>query len=81
MMSSYCCLCMQLEVPIELISASELEELRLQRRPSFTSLLSEVNVTKFHDQDTGIIQRRLSNGIAVNYKVHITFLFDQSALI
>ncbi|OAY51233.1 stromal processing peptidase, chloroplastic [Manihot esculenta] len=59
----------ELEVPIELISASELEELRLQRRPSFTSLLSEVNVTKFHDQDTGIIQRCLSNGIAVNYKI------------
>ncbi|EEF45995.1 pitrilysin, putative [Ricinus communis] len=59
----------ELEVPKELISTSQLEELRLQRRPSFVPLLPEVNILKSHDQETGITQCRLSNGIAVNYKI------------
>ncbi|XP_050226075.1 stromal processing peptidase, chloroplastic isoform X2 [Mercurialis annua] len=59
----------ELEVPKELISPSQLEELKLQRRPSFVPLLPEVNVLKLHDQETGITRCRLSNGIAVNYKI------------
>lgn len=59
----------QLEVPKELISLSELEELKLQRRPSFVPPSPELNVTKVHDKETGITQRRLSNGIPINYKV------------
>ncbi|XP_065861526.1 stromal processing peptidase, chloroplastic isoform X2 [Euphorbia lathyris] len=59
----------ELEVPKELISSSQLEELRLQRQPSFAPLLLGVNMLKLHDQETGITQCRLSNGIAVNYKI------------
>ncbi|WCJ27530.1 Stromal processing peptidase chloroplastic [Euphorbia peplus] len=59
----------ELEVPKELISSSQLEELRLQRQPSFVPLLPGVNMLKLHDQETGITQCRLSNGIGVNYKI------------
>lgn len=59
----------ELEVPKELISSSQLDELRLQRDPSFIPLSPKVNITKLHDKETGIIQRRLSNGIPVTYKV------------
>ncbi|CAK9145304.1 unnamed protein product [Ilex paraguariensis] len=59
----------ELEVPKELISAIQLQELRLQRRPSFIPVSQEVNVTKVYDKETGIIQRHLSNGIPVNYKI------------
>ncbi|KAJ0024740.1 hypothetical protein Pint_09132 [Pistacia integerrima] len=59
----------QLEVPKELITLSELEELKLQRRPSFVPPSPELNVTKVHDKETGITQRRLSNGIPINYKI------------
>lgn len=65
------CLFVQLEVPTELISSMQLQELRLQRSPSFAPLSHEVNTPKVHDKDTGITQRRLSNGIPVNYKVHM----------
>ncbi|RWW21672.1 hypothetical protein BHE74_00006804 [Ensete ventricosum] len=58
-----------LEVPKELISQAVLEELRVQRRPSFVSMSKEGNATKLFDKETGIIQCRLSNGIPVNYKV------------
>lgn len=64
---------MQLEVPKELISSSQLQELRLQRRPSFIPLSPEINVTKVHDKETGITQCRLSNGIPINYKVFFFF--------
>ena len=60
----------QLEVPKELISSSQLEDLRSERRPSFVPLGSETNVQKVHDKETGITQCRLSNGIPVNYKVY-----------
>lgn len=60
---------MQLEVPKELISVSELEQLKLQRRPSFIPPRPELNITKVHDKETGITQLRLSNGIPINYKV------------
>uniref|UniRef100_A0A2P2KHM4 Uncharacterized protein n=1 Tax=Rhizophora mucronata TaxID=61149 RepID=A0A2P2KHM4_RHIMU len=59
----------ELEVPKELISSSQLEELRLQHRPFFVPLRSDVNITKLYDQETGITQRLLSNGISVNYKI------------
>ena len=60
---------MQLEVPKELISSSQLQKLRVERSPSFIPLSPEVNVTKVYDNETGITQLRLSNGIPVNYKV------------
>ncbi|PON35906.1 Coenzyme PQQ biosynthesis protein [Parasponia andersonii] len=62
----------ELEVPKELISSSQLQELWLERRPSFVSLSPETNVTKIHDKETGITQCRLSNGIPVNYKISKT---------
>ncbi|KAF7133122.1 hypothetical protein RHSIM_Rhsim09G0100400 [Rhododendron simsii] len=58
----------ELQVPKELITSSQLQELRLQHTPSFIPIAPE-NGTKIYDTETGIIQRRLSNGIAVNYKV------------
>lgn len=62
-------LIVQLEVPKELISSSQLQDLRLERNPSFVPLNPETNVLKLHDKETGITQCRLSNGIPVNYKV------------
>lgn len=59
----------ELEVPKELISSSQIAELRIQHQPSFIRLNPETNVTKFHDKETGITQCRLSNGIPVNYKI------------
>ncbi|KAK6914416.1 Peptidase M16, C-terminal [Dillenia turbinata] len=58
----------ELEVPRELISMAQLQELRLLRNPSFIPLSTAVNVTKVYDEETGITLRRLSNGIPVNYK-------------
>ncbi|GMH25761.1 hypothetical protein Nepgr_027604 [Nepenthes gracilis] len=59
----------ELEVPKNLITSSQLLELRLKRRPSFVPLDSELNITKSYDKETGITQYRLSNGIPVNYKI------------
>ncbi|XP_020590342.1 stromal processing peptidase, chloroplastic [Phalaenopsis equestris] len=59
----------ELEVPKELITLSQLMDLRLQRKPSFISLSKEVKTMKRFDEETGIMQRRLSNGIPVNYKI------------
>ncbi|KAK6127821.1 hypothetical protein DH2020_038423 [Rehmannia glutinosa] len=59
----------ELEIPKELISSEQLQELRLQIRPSFVPVDQEKNLIKVYDEDTGIIQRRLSNGIPVNYKI------------
>ncbi|XP_015880000.1 stromal processing peptidase, chloroplastic isoform X2 [Ziziphus jujuba] len=59
----------ELEVPKELISSSQLHDLRLERRPTFIPLSQGTNVKKVHDKETGITQCRLSNGIAVNYKI------------
>ena len=74
------CLPMQLEVPKELITTKQLQELMLLRRPSFLSVGPDVNQTKVYDAETGIMQRRLSNGIPVNYKVklHIHAKMPQS---
>ncbi|XP_010484907.1 PREDICTED: stromal processing peptidase, chloroplastic [Camelina sativa] len=61
----------ELEVPKELISQSQLEELTLQRNPCFVPIPGS-SVTKLHDKVTGITQLRLSNGIPVNYKISTT---------
>lgn len=66
---------MQLEVPKELISSSQLQELRQERMPSFITCSPETNVTKVYDKETGITRCLLSNGIAVNYKVSLMFLW------
>lgn len=60
---------LELEVPKDLITSSQLQELRLLRNPSFAPLNAEFNGTKFYDKETGVTQRRLSNGIPVNYKI------------
>ncbi|XP_052202121.1 stromal processing peptidase, chloroplastic [Diospyros lotus] len=59
----------ELEVPKELISSSQLQELLLQHRPSFIPTSPEVNDAKVYDKETAITQLRLSNGIPVNYKI------------
>ncbi|XP_026658146.2 stromal processing peptidase, chloroplastic isoform X1 [Phoenix dactylifera] len=59
----------ELEVPKELITRSQLEELTLQHKPSFVPLNRQTNATKAFDNETGIAQCRLSNGIPVNYKI------------
>ena len=55
-------------MPKELITQSELEDLKVRHRPSFVPF-KEDGVVKVFDNETGITQRRLSNGISVNYKV------------
>ncbi|PVH47515.1 hypothetical protein PAHAL_4G077900 [Panicum hallii] len=59
----------ELEVPKELITQPELNKLKLQHKPSFIPLTEEDNVVKVFDTETGIAQRRLSNGISINYKI------------
>nr|GMD30644.1 stromal processing peptidase, chloroplastic [Ipomoea batatas] len=59
----------ELEVPKELIASTQLQELRLNSKPSFVTISPDVNDTKLYDKETGIVQRRLSNGIPVNYKI------------
>ncbi|KAE9596484.1 Stromal processing peptidase [Lupinus albus] len=62
----------KLEVPKELIQASMLEELKARCKPAFIPISPEINSTKLYDEETGIIQRRLTNGISVNYKISKT---------
>lgn len=59
----------ELEVPKELISSSQLQELKVQRKPSFVPLTPLAGILKIHDKETGITQCRLSNGIRINYKI------------
>ncbi|VFQ95828.1 unnamed protein product [Cuscuta campestris] len=59
----------ELEVPKELITTTQLQELKLNSKPSFVTIHPDKNGTKLYDKETGIIQRRLSNGIPVNYKI------------
>ncbi|XP_024013129.1 stromal processing peptidase, chloroplastic isoform X2 [Eutrema salsugineum] len=61
----------ELEVPKELISQLQLQELTLQRNPCFVPIHGS-GVTKLHDEETGITQLRLSNGIPVNFKISKT---------
>ncbi|KAL9253734.1 Stromal processing peptidase, chloroplastic-like protein [Drosera capensis] len=62
----------ELEVPKDLITTPQLQELRLRRKPSFVPLDPDSGSTKRYDKETGITQRRLSNGIPVNYKISHT---------
>lgn len=62
-------------MPTELITSKQLEELRLKRCPSFVPVETNSNITKSFDNETGIVQRRLSNGIPVNYKVGSCTMF------
>ncbi|KAL3512114.1 hypothetical protein ACH5RR_024831 [Cinchona calisaya] len=59
----------ELEVPKELITIRQLQDLRSLCMPSFVPVGPDVNDTKVYDEETGITQRRLSNGIPVNYKI------------
>ncbi|ERN11452.1 hypothetical protein AMTRI_Chr03g43670 [Amborella trichopoda] len=59
----------ELEVPKELISSSHLSELKSLCKPAFVPLNPDVNATRIFDEETGITQCRLSNGIPVNYKI------------
>ncbi|KAK1288289.1 hypothetical protein QJS10_CPB19g01336 [Acorus calamus] len=59
----------EMEAPKELITSSQLHELKLQRKPCFVPASEDIFNTKIVDEETGITQRRLSNGIAVNYKI------------
>ncbi|XP_078430545.1 insulinase (Peptidase family M16) family protein isoform X2 [Wolffia australiana] len=59
----------ELEVPKELISSLQLDELKFQRKPSFIPLSEGSSIRRVFDQETGITQCRLSNGIPVNYKI------------
>lgn len=59
----------ELEVPKELITSSQLEEMKLQRQPSFIPVNHDVDSVKVIDQESGIIQRRLSNEIPINYRI------------
>ncbi|XP_071715631.1 stromal processing peptidase, chloroplastic-like isoform X2 [Rutidosis leptorrhynchoides] len=57
----------EFEVPKELITSKELDDLKLQLAPSFVS--SGSSALRVHDIETGITQCRLSNGITINYKI------------
>ncbi|KAL8170335.1 hypothetical protein V2J09_022139 [Rumex salicifolius] len=59
----------ELEVPKNLITVPQLQELISQCKPSFVAIDPELSITKLYDEETGITQCRLSNGIPVNYKI------------
>lgn len=43
----------------------------------FVPISQENNITKYNDKETGITQRRLGNGMSVNYKVPLLcWVFD-----
>ncbi|XP_071701017.1 stromal processing peptidase, chloroplastic-like [Rutidosis leptorrhynchoides] len=60
----------EFEVPKDLITLKQLDELKLQLEPSFVS--SDSSALRVHDIETGITQCRLSNGITINYKISKT---------
>ncbi|KAG0577825.1 hypothetical protein KC19_5G184500 [Ceratodon purpureus] len=59
----------ELDVPTELLSSVQLAALHMNRQPRFVSVTESDDLTKLMDDSTGVIQRRLSNGIRVNYKM------------
>ncbi|EPS66722.1 hypothetical protein M569_08054, partial [Genlisea aurea] len=59
----------ELEIPKALISSEQLLELQSQRTPHMIALDKEKKMLKIYDEDTGIVQLCLSNGIPVNYKI------------
>ncbi|KAI3824598.1 hypothetical protein L1987_06062 [Smallanthus sonchifolius] len=62
----------EFEVPKELITSTQLDDLKLQLKPSFISTGLDSNAIKVHCKETGITQCRLSNGISINYKISKT---------
>lgn len=72
---------LQLEVPKQLITVTQLEELKSQQMPSFVPVEPDANLTKVYDKETGITQRRLSNGIPVNYMVQLSLLWHMKSKI
>ncbi|XP_076960383.1 stromal processing peptidase, chloroplastic-like [Bidens hawaiensis] len=61
----------EFEVPKDLITSTQVEDLKLQLQPSFVPALHS-DAIRSHDIETGITQCRLSNGIAINYKISKT---------
>ncbi|XP_031474223.1 stromal processing peptidase, chloroplastic isoform X2 [Nymphaea colorata] len=59
----------ELDVPKELISSAQLEELLMLQKPSFSHLSPKLSSPILFDAETGITQLQLSNGIPVNYKI------------
>ena len=55
------------EVPDSLIDDARLEALVASQAPSFVPLAGEAAVRDAPDDVTGIVQKRLSNGVCVNY--------------
>ncbi|KAL7592415.1 hypothetical protein Lser_V15G32592 [Lactuca serriola] len=62
----------EFEVPKDLITLEQLDDLKLELKPSFVSVGLNSNDTKVHEKETGITQCRLSNGISINYKISKT---------
>ncbi|CAI9113723.1 OLC1v1014379C2 [Oldenlandia corymbosa var. corymbosa] len=60
---------LELEVPKELITSRQLQELRSLQKPSFIPVGPDSKETKVLDNETGITLRRLSNGLPVNYRI------------
>jgi len=59
----------ELDVPTELLSSVQLAALHMNRQPRFIPVTDTESSIKLMDDSTGVIQRRLSNGIRVNYKM------------
>eukprot|EP00850_Spirogloea_muscicola_P018683 SM000174S03338 [mRNA] locus=s174:45802:51599:- [translate_table: standard] len=59
----------EVEVPKWLLSPTDLAKLLQDCRPGFVPVLDNSTELKLHDSTTGVTQRRLSNGIRVNYKM------------
>jgi hypothetical protein len=56
------------------VSPVQLASLHMRWQPRFvpvTDVAGAKNISKYSDEATGVVQRRLSNGIRVNYKVII----------
>lgn len=58
----------ELEIPKELIGKSMVAKLKQKHSPAFVALSDTDQSLKVFDEATGIAQRKLSNGIRVNYK-------------
>lgn len=62
-----------LDVPKSLIPIDELEEKIRTQQPAFVKLETAekegITAYRTYDEHTGVVQRRLSNGIRINYKV------------
>eukprot|EP00245_Coleochaete_scutata_P005274 TRINITY_DN18712_c0_g1_i1.p1 TRINITY_DN18712_c0_g1~~TRINITY_DN18712_c0_g1_i1.p1 ORF type:complete len:1369 (+),score=265.63 TRINITY_DN18712_c0_g1_i1:154-4260(+) len=58
----------EVEVPKTLLPWKVLQASKAKNVPKFVPLNSHTAHLKFHDEATGVMQRRLSNGIRINYK-------------